>query len=47
MAKEAKVYRGQEKKAYPVPFRRKKVMAAQTPEPCYLLSRLYHQRQER
>lgn len=33
MAKEAKVYRGQVKKAGPVPFRRKKVLTAQIPCP--------------
>lgn len=33
MGKEAKVYRGKVKKAGPVPFRRKKVLAAQIPYP--------------
>lgn len=35
MAKEAKVYRGQVKKAGAVPFRRKKVLTAQVPYPAF------------
>lgn len=40
MAKAAKVCMGQVKKAWPFPFRRKKVLGAQSqyPEPWHLLS---------